>query len=275
MCDRGIDFSVLMTIYVKTEADWVNDTFKSIYNQSLPANELVVILDGKLTPDHYKILDIWEKKFEGKFKRIDLEQNVGLPRALNIGIEQCNNHWIARMDSDDLMVKNRLQKQSDFILNNDVDIVGAWVREFDEEMKNPFGIRKVPVKHEEIIKFAKWRCPMNHMSVCYKKTIIQEVGGYNENMKRSQDYALWSKLIMNGYKFGNISEVLIEARTGDSFYLKRNSLNVIKYDYQLRRYMYEIGLVKYYEFLLGLLFRISIRITPRALILNVYSLLRK
>ena len=268
------EVALLMTVYIKTNASWLNDALESIYNQTLKPNELILVADGMLTESHYNVIDKWKELFGHGFHLLQLEANVGLPKALNIGLNKCRSNLVARMDADDVMVPDRLEKQVSFFKYNSVDVVGSWLEEFDENMKISLGLRKVEKTHEEITAFAKWRCPMNHMSVMYKKEAVANVGGYNEKMKRSQDYVLWCTLIKEGYVFANIQEPLIKARTSKDFYRKRNNASVIKYDFKLRKHMYDIGFVNVFEFGLGLIFRITIRIVPQRIVKKIYQNLR-
>ena len=101
--------------------------------QTLKPDEIILVEDGKLTPELYQIIEKWNKKINGKLKRIPLQENGGLAKALNTGIKHCSGEYIARMDSDDICDPARFEKQIYFFQNNpDVDVLGSAIREFNE-----------------------------------------------------------------------------------------------------------------------------------------------
>lgn len=269
-------FSILISLYNGTNPDFFNDSMNSIYFQSYQNFEIILIVDGKVSDKHHHCINTWKRKFNRKLHIYSLSQNTGLANALNCGIENCNYEWITRMDADDLMTEKRLEKQKEFIENNtDIDLFGSWIEEYDDFFIKSNGIRVLPCKHKDIIKFGKWRSPLNHVTVCYKKSVLKRLGGYNYKLKRSQDYALWANFIVNGYKLANIPEVLVKVRAGSDFFTNRNTIRVIKYDLRQRIYMYKIGFLNIYEFFFSLLFRLLIRISPLFIVKKIYKFLRQ
>ncbi|MDP1086604.1 amylovoran biosynthesis protein AmsE, partial [Klebsiella pneumoniae] len=75
-------------------------------------------------------------------------------------------------------------------------------------------LKSVPILHEDIVKFAQKRSPFNHMTVAYKKSVIDKVGGYQHHLYM-EDYNLWLRVIGAGYKVGNHPNVLLYARVGN------------------------------------------------------------
>jgi len=273
--DAGNFFSILMSIYYGTPPEFLDDSLESVFNQTYKKYEIIIVIDGKLTEKHYEVISYWKKIFNSKLVEFRIKENVGLAAALNKGLHVCKYEWVSRMDADDIMRNDRLLVQNEFISENkNIDVVGSWIDEYDESMKIKTGTRKVPVDHQGIIKFGKWRCPMNHMSVCYKKSAVLDVGGYNEKLKRSQDYALWANLIVNEYKFYNIPLSLVKVRTGANFFSKRNNFKVIKYDIKQRLFMHHIGFLNKVEVFFSLLFRIMVRLMPSYIVKKLYKYLR-
>ena len=109
---------------------------------------------------------------------VKLEHNVGLGDALAIGIKKCTYDLVARMDSDDISMPHRFQKQLDVFMNNNIDVCGSWINEFNWDENIVDSIRIVPERHSDIVKFAKSRNPINHMTVMFKKRKVLEAGNY-------------------------------------------------------------------------------------------------
>ena len=127
-------FTVLMSIYNKEKPEYFNQCMQSIWDgQILKPSEIVLVQDGPLTDLLNQAVEKWKEKLGDNFKIIPLEKNVGLGKALNVGLSNCSNDLIARMDTDDICLPNRFKDQIDYMLNNpDVDVAGTWTAEIDE-----------------------------------------------------------------------------------------------------------------------------------------------
>lgn len=214
-------FSVLMSIYHKEKPEYFNRAMQSIWNeQTVKPSEIVLVQDGKLTEELYRLVDEWKNKLGNILKIIPLEQNIGLGNALNIGLKECRCDLVARMDTDDICMPDRFEKQISFFENNDVDIVGSYCIEIDEN-DNQGNIRKMPVTHENIYNNL-FTCPLIHPTVMFKKFIIEKVGGYDKTLIRRQDYDLWFKCAKEGAIFANIDEPLILYRFTNDTHKKQN-----------------------------------------------------
>lgn len=84
---------------------------KSIENQSIIPNEIVLVEDGPLTKDLYRVIDTHKNRFSENFKVVALNKNQGLGNALRIGTQYVSTNWIARMDTDDIAAPNRFELQ--------------------------------------------------------------------------------------------------------------------------------------------------------------------
>lgn len=101
-------FSVLMSVY---KAQYLDASLKSIENQSIIPNEIVLVEDGPLTKDLYRVIDTHKNRFSENFKVVALNKNQGLGNALRIGTKYVSTNWIARMDTDDIAAPNRFELQ--------------------------------------------------------------------------------------------------------------------------------------------------------------------
>jgi len=268
-------FSVLMSIYYKEKPEYFNRAMQSIWDeQTIKPDEIVLVQDGKLTEELYEIIDKWKNKLDNILKVIPLEENLGLGNALNEGIKHCSYELIARMDADDIALPHRFEKQLQVFENSEIDVCSSWVGEFDNDEKKILSYRKVPEYHDDIIKFAKKRTPINHPAVMYKKSVVEKVGGYNKNLRWLQDYHLWARMILNGAKFYNIQESLVNMRTGYAQLERRRGLKYAIYEIKVLKELKDMGFLSNLEFMENTIVRFTVRILPKSLLKHIYKVLR-
>lgn len=269
-------FSVLMAVYFRENYEYFEKALKSITEQTLMPDEIVIVKDGPLTDSLESVISSFVESYPGLFKIVGLEENRGLGKALRIGILECSNDWIARMDSDDISRSDRFKIQVEFIEKNpDVDIVGSDIIEFVNDIENVLAVRKVPYKDQDIRRFAHLRNPFNHMTVMYRKQAVIEAGNYQES-NLNEDYNLWVRMIMNGAHCANIEDFLVCARTGRDMYKRRGGFKYALSDIKLQKYFHEIGFNGFPRMLINMIIRTSVRLTPNFLREKIYmSGLRK
>lgn len=221
-----MDFSVLMSVYEKDNAEYLKTAIESIYDkQSLKPKEVVVVCDGKLTTELYSVIDEFKNSNPSIVKVVKLKENVGLGNALNEGAKECTCEYIFRMDSDDVSDPKRFEYQVNYLEKHpEIDVLGGNIEEFassiDEENKR---MRHCPLEHNDIVKMSQSRCPMNHVSVAIKKSALDEVNGYT-SLLLLEDYMLWLKMINNKKVLANIDKTLVYVRVGNGFETKRGDV---------------------------------------------------
>jgi len=230
-----MNFSVLTSLYKSNTQVEVRDCFRSISLQTILPTEVVVIIDGPISQDLINEINFWEDKVN-IVKHI-LPFNRGLANALNIGLSICKYDYVARIDIDDVCIFNRFELQINYINNNMyVDILGGQIETFDDNGRKH--TRFLPCDYDSIVKYSKYRNPINHPSVFFKKEAILSIGGY-PSVRLGQDYLLWIEAIRCGLVLANLNEVIVLMRVGNGFY-KRRGLKVLKYDlepyYKMRQY---------------------------------------
>ena len=248
------EFSVLMSIYYKEDAKFLKKCFESILdNQTIKPTEIVLIKDGELTKELDKVINNYVKKYPKVMNVYPLEENVGLGKALQIGLTKCKYDLVMRMDTDDIAVPNRFELQLDYMnKNKNVSVIGGYIEEFIEDEKEEKRLKTMPLSYEEVIKYSKFRNPLNHMTVCFRKKDILEVGNY-QPLHYLEDHYLWSRLLVNGKIVENIPEVLVYARIGNGFNERRGSKNYIKGWKFLQKYLYDNKYITLYQRLRNLL----------------------
>ena len=224
------EYSFLMSVYIKEKPEYLVQSIESMLNQTVMPMEIILIEDGSLTDDLYKVIKKYKSEYGNIFNVISLKENVGLGKALNIGIKKCKTELIARMDSDDICLRERCEKQlAEFEKNPELDIVGTQISEFLNDPDNIVSSRIVPETQNEIIEFAKRRSPFNHPTVMYKKTSVLKAGGYS-GYGRKEDLELFVKMVNSGFNVMNIGEALLLYRTSDDNLKRRKTWqNCIEY----------------------------------------------
>lgn len=244
---NDMKYSVLMSVYVKENPNHVKASIESMINQTVKPDEFVIVKDGPLTAELEKVIDEF-KKYD-IVKIIELKENVGLGRALNIGINNCANEYIARMDADDISHKYRCEKQLQrFMKNPRLSVVGTSVAEFIDYPSNIVGYRNVPSNHLEIKKYIKTRSPFNHPSVMFKKTDVINAGGY-KHLYLNEDYYLWIRMFQNNCEFENINEPLVNMRIDEDTYMRRGGWKHFISHKRLFYYMLKHNIINAFEYI--------------------------
>lgn len=257
--DHHVPFSVAMSVYKSDNPDFFDRALSSINDeQTIKPNEIVLVVDGPVSNEINNVINKYEEKYE-IFKVIRLEQNGGLGNALKIAVENSSNELIARMDSDDVSVSTRFEEQLKYFeINPEIDIVGGDITEFIGEESNIVGKRSVPVSNDSIREYMKTRCAFNHMSVMYKKSSIQDAGGY-QDWFWNEDYYLWIRMWLNGAVFANTGNVLVNVRVGEEMYQRRGGSKYFESEKGLQDYMLKNKMINHSTYIKNVAKRLIIQ----------------
>ncbi len=229
-------FSVSMCVYGKDNPVYFKQAVESIINQTVEPSEVVIVVDGPVPEELGLIIENYEKN--PKFKIIRLEKNQGHGVARRTGLDNCSNEFVALMDADDLSVQNRFELQlQEFEKNSNLDIVGGNITEFVDNPENIVGKRIVPELDVQIKAYLKRRCPMNQVTVMFKKASILKVGGYID-WYCDEDYYLWNRMFLANMTFGNVPKILVNVRVGKDMYKRRGSWKYFKSETKLQWFMF-------------------------------------
>lgn len=226
---RNEKYTVLMSVYIKEKAEYLNLSIQSMLKQTVPPSEFIIVKDGPLTGELEAVINKFDSDNPGLFKIISIETNVGLGPALAMGLMESSFELIARMDSDDFSVKERCEKQLlKFEMNPDIEIVGSFEAEFIDDLDNIISIHRVPETHEEIKSFMKKRCALLHPTVMYKKSAVIKSGNY-QPVWLYEDYDLFARMILeHDVKSFNLQEPLYYIRTSEDFFKRRGGIHYLK-----------------------------------------------
>ena len=221
-------YSVLMSVYNKEKPEYLRQSIESMLNQTLKPEQFVIVEDGILNQALQSVIDEYQKKYEQLFTILPLKENVGLGKALDKGLRICRNELVARMDSDDISLPERCEKEMQlFEQDSNLVIVGCNIDEFWDNPEEIKCSRVVPSEPDEIRKKIGRIQPFNHPTVMYKKSEVIRCGGYGK-MRRKQDRDLFSRMINMGCKARNINESLLLFRSNADNYKRRKSWSYCK-----------------------------------------------
>ena len=262
-------FSVLVSIYHKEQPSYLERALLSLHEQTLQADEIVIVEDGPITTELDTVITRWEKNLP--IKRIPLEKNVGLGEALAIGLLECSYEIVARMDADDICRSDRFEKQIAFLEDNlDVDIVGTAITEFEGAEDNIYAKRELPLIHKTLVSYAQFRNPFNHMTVMYKKKSIVRVGSYKP-CRCFEDYYLWVRLFLDGAVGANLKECLVNVRAGKDMLKRRHGWQYACDEARFWKKVKDTGYVSTMIYIRNILTRCPLRVLPYAVFKFIYS----
>lgn len=253
-------FSVLIPVFYKANPVFFKEALNSILkHQSCKPTEVVIIVDGTPTNTIKEVLNNYQNLYPSQIKTTIIPEHKGTGYALKTGIKHCSYELIARMDADDIAVSNRFEKQLNFMKKHpEIDVLGSLIEVFNKKIGDLKEYRTTPELHNEIKKTAKYRSPVSHPTIMFKKSKVLAAGNYCNDFMYLEDYALWIAMLQNGAKFHNLQEVLLHFRyeNKEKSVLKRRGLNLTKTLLRFNKYAYKLKFYTKTEYYLYSLFRI-------------------
>lgn len=255
------NYSVLMSLYHKENPAYFRQALDSILGQSVMSDDIVLVEDGKLGDALENVVCEYEKKCP-QLHVVRFEKNRGLGYALNDGIKMCKNELVARMDTDDVAKKDRMEKQLKVMEEHpEYGMISSWIDEFFTDVDHVTSVKKLPEHPEEVYAYAKKRCPVNHPAVMYRKSEVLAVGGY-QTKYFPEDYFLWIKMLMNGCKVYNIQESLLWFRYDPNTFARRGGWKYACDEVATQWNIYQLGFISLSQFLQNVAIRFTVRIVP-------------
>lgn len=256
-------FSVLMSVYGGERPEFLRQSLESLVAQTAPAGEVVIVKDGRLGAGLEAVL-AWHRNVL-PIVTVQLEKQAGLGPALGAGLTECQNELVARMDSDDICVPHRFEKQLAYLEEHpNTAVLGAAIGEFAADPNAVSAIRQLPPGGPQLRSFAKFRNPLNHMTVIFRKSAVLAAGGYRE-FPGLEDYDLWVRMLTRGMEIRNLSEILVLARCGNGMARRRGGLSYARSEVRLYRHFVNLGFISTPEFAANVLVRVPFRVMPALL----------
>lgn len=251
-------FSVSMCVYGGDNPEWFVTAVNSILNQTRKPDEVVLVVDGPVPQE----LDDIIKKFSENpiFNIIRLEVNKGHGEARRTGLGNCANELVALMDADDISAPDRFEKQLALFEKNPIlTIAGGSITEFVGNPENIVGIRTAETEDSAIKTDMKKRCPMNQMTVMFRKSDVEKVGGYVD-WYCDEDYYLWLRLYLAGAKFANLPDHLVNVRVGKEMYQRRGGKKYFLSEAKLQKYMLDNKVIGFGTFIINITKRLIVQV---------------
>lgn len=240
---------------------YLKDFIGSVIESTILPKELIIVDDGSTD----KSIEIIETFLSYDFIRlIKFIRNQGFANALNQGIKASSGKYILRIDPDDIIMSDRLEKQINFLEKNpEIDLVGGNVIYFNSDTGKAVSTSNFPANHNEILKaYKSGDNGVQHPTVCVKAEVLKKYN-YKENIFPSEDYEIFARIINDGFKFANIKEPVnrmrIHSNSGANnisyeaintvFMLRKEIFNIEQSDFQTKRYFKYIS--NYRKFLIS------------------------
>ena len=252
--------SVLMSVYRNDSPEYLRMAVESVsFKQTLQPDEVILVVDGSVPA----VLEAEIKNLCSEIpyiKPLWKPNNEGLGKALRDGVEIAANEIIARMDSDDVSVPDRFEKQIKALESDPtLSIVGGGMTEFIDSPDNIVGSRTVPFANDDIKSYMKTRCGLNHVTVMFKRSEILRVGNY-QDWFWNEDYYLWVRMMIGGCKFANIPDILVNVRSGANQYARRGGRKYFESEKGIQKLMLDNNLISFPRYCFNVFVRFCVQI---------------
>lgn len=260
-------YSVLMSVYRNDTLAQLMLAVSDIKLQTVGFEEFVIIVDGRVDPQVEEFLrsDLGEG-----FRVIWLSENLGLGRALNMGLNVIKSEFILRMDADDRCSHNRAETLLIEMKNNqnsNVAVVGSNIVEFYTNVNNIVGkiIYRAKTTGHSDTPIDYWRDFVGHASVMMRKDALSLIGGYKHCLFFEDTY-LFLRLLNHGYTLLSVNKDLYYARVDKDFYSRRSGYRYVKNEFAAFFLFRNERLITKLSFVINLIIRPLIRLMPTKLV---------
>jgi len=266
-------FTVVMSVYHADCPMLFQKAVDSVLNQTVRPTEIIIVADGPVGDEIDEVLK--NLSINDVIKIIKIDENRGLAFVRKLAISESANELIAVMDSDDVCVQDRFEVQIQEFSDENTDVIGGWIEEFNVYPGDQGLIRKTPLDYESIYRLGKWRNPINHVTLMFKKSSYDKVGGYSE-LLANEDWEMISRMLANGLVIRSIPKVLVHVRGGDVMVVRRRSSRQFWGEMRAFKLMYKCNYLSLLQLMANVCLRTAIRILPMSFTAYLYrNVLRK
>jgi glycosyltransferase involved in cell wall biosynthesis len=219
--------TVLMPVH--GEAPYLDQAIKSVLVQTRKEFEFLIVFDR---PGPQAVETVEKFQYEDERIRSIYSISPGISAALNYGLLQSHTPFIARLDCDDVMHPERLERQESILQDERVVCVGSQLRIMDVN-GNTFRYTHYPTRHFEIASSLRIRNVVAHPSVMFRKYVVINAGGYRPEFNGSEDYDLWIRLSRIG-RIVNINHAFTNYRIHQNQTSSKNKEIQVQLDANVR-----------------------------------------
>ena len=255
-------FSLIISIYDKTDPYLLTKSLHSILNQYYLPKEILIMLDG---PVNARLRFIVNSFSHNNSKRLSIKifqnkKNLGIAISYNKLIKNSSNEIIAIQDSDDVSNYMRFYYQLNLIKTfRNYSVIGSNVYEnYITEQKK---IKKeMPSSYKLIKRRCKFSNPINHPTVMLKK---KDLIKYNyKNFSRMEDYYLWIKMISNKVIFHNINKCLVTMNIDKNFFSRRTKFKILINESIIQYHLYKYKFNNFFEMIFFIILKNIYHVLP-------------
>lgn len=255
-------FSLIISIYDKTDPYLLTKSLHSILNQYYLPKEILIMLDG---PVNVRLRFIVNSFSHNNSKRLNIKifhnkKNLGIAISYNKLIKNSSNEIIAIQDSDDVSNYMRFYYQFHLInTNKKYSIIGSNVYEnYITEQKK---IKKeMPSSYKLIKRRCKFSNPINHPTVMLKKKVL--IKYCYKNFFRMEDYYLWIKMISNNVIFFNINKCLVTMNIDKNFFSRRTKFQILVNECIIQYQLYKYKFNNFFEMIFFIILKNIYHVLP-------------
>lgn len=264
--------SIVVPVYRKDDSELFIGAVNSLLRQTYENVEVVIVVDGPLSA----ALDLGLESFldQARVRVIRQPSNQGVSVARNLGVQACRGKYIGFLDADDFSVPERIDIQLRYLRENDLDLVSSYLSLRDDK-GDMVGIRKIPVHYAQVRRLVLLSCPIHNTAVLARASVLKD-HQFAESMSVAEDYDLWVRLLILGYRLGNVPEPLVIYTQPDASISKRRGIEYAKADFRVKwncRRLVNVSLTPVVFLVAGATF--FARLLPRALFNPLYSLRKR
>lgn len=201
--------SVLMSTYNES-VEYVKKSLDSIKEQSYQNLQIILVVDNPENIEVIKYIQECAKK-DKRIQIIKNDINRGLVYSLNKALSVAKGEYCARMDADDIADKKRFEVQLSYLKKNNLDLIGSFITDIDENDKEIHGVTKFPESNSSIIEYLKYGSPLPHPTWFGKKSVFKSLHGY-QNIDACEDYDFLCRAALKGYRLGCVQKSLLKYR---------------------------------------------------------------
>lgn len=266
--------SVISTTYEKEKAENLDECLSSVFSQTVLPEKMILVGDGRLTGDMYAVIEKYSESYGEMFIYKETEENKGNWFASNTAVHLTKTDIVAKIDSDDILRPDYIEKMKLAFEENEIDICGVFINEFDNDTRESLSVKKTPLTHDEIISFAKRRNPFNNPGIAFSRVLAEKIGVYHD-MKRCEDYDFVVRMLIEGAKGMNIGEILVDYRTSKDNIIRRKNFDNTKWFIISRWRIHRMGFSSFSDFLITSAAQLVLFIMPVKLTEKFYNKMRK
>ena len=260
--------SVILPVHAAVAPGELAAALASLSQQTLVPDEVVIVADGPLSVAHDVELERYAQT-RPEVRTIRLSTNRGAGVATQAALTAARHTWVAKVDADDLLMPHRLESQLRRLTSSGADVCSTAMVEFVGSPDHVVGTRTTPVTHGEFARLMRYRNPVNHPTVMFRRAAAVDSGGYR-HLPYLEDYDLWARMLRDGATFVGLAEPLVSFRT-DGMLSRRRQLSALRSELLLQPRLHRYGVVSAARMPLNLALRCGFLLLPMPVLRVAYG----